>query len=62
MYFFGTVSILFSGIMFGLIRVLGNRSATAVLGWYLCFVGAKMLFFAWDSHRVFTMVPKAMVS
>lgn len=51
MYLFGTASVVFSGVMAGWVRDLDNLSATAVLGWYLCFVGVKMLFFAWDSHR-----------
>ncbi|MBT9333381.1 hypothetical protein [Paracidobacterium acidisoli] len=52
MYFFGAVSILFSGAMAGLIRNPTDSSATAILGWYLCFVGAKMLFFAWEARPV----------
>jgi Short repeat of unknown function (DUF308) len=51
MYFFGTTSVLFSGVMAGWIRYLDERSATAVLGTYLCFVGLKILFFAWNSHH-----------
>jgi hypothetical protein len=50
MYFFGIISVLFSGVMAGLARGLGNSAATAALGWYMCFVGVKMLFFAWNSH------------
>lgn len=52
MYFFGTISVLFFGIMVGLFRILDDRSATAVLGAYLSFVGTKILFFAWNSHRM----------
>jgi len=33
------------------IKYLDDRSATAVLGAYLCFVGIKMLFLAWNGHR-----------
>lgn len=48
MYLFGTISILFSGTMAGMVRNLDDPSATGVLGWYLCFVGMKMLFVAWE--------------
>lgn len=58
MYFFGTISLLFSGTMAGLVRDLDDRSATALLGGYLCFVGTKMLFFAWDLHRVITITDR----
>lgn len=60
MYFFGAISILFSGVMGGLMRYLDESSATAVLGWYLCFVGAKMLFFAWEFQRAETMTDRSL--
>jgi hypothetical protein len=47
----GTVSALFSGAMAGWIVYLDDRSAIALLGAYLFFVGIKLLFFAWNSHR-----------
>lgn len=51
MYVFGTGSVLFSGAMAGWIAFLDDRSAIALLGAYLFFVGTKLLFFAWSSHR-----------
>lgn len=51
MYLFGVLSVLFSATMAALYRTLDNASATAVLGAYLCFVGAKLLFAAWDVHH-----------
>ena len=50
MYVFGSISVLFSGAMAGWIKYLDDRSATLLLGCYLCFVGIKVLFFAWNSH------------
>jgi Short repeat of unknown function (DUF308) len=47
----GTISVLFSGAMAAWMKYLDDRSATAMLGAYLCFVGIKMLFLAWNSHR-----------
>ncbi len=55
MYIFGTASVLFSGIMAGLSRNMDNPLAIASLGAYLCLVGTKMLFFAWDFHRIVSM-------
>lgn len=58
MYFFGIISVLFSGMMAGLAGGLDNSAATAALGWYMCFVGVKMLFFAWNSHCLTTISAK----
>ena len=49
MYIFGSISILFSGMITGFgITDFGNPSATALLGTYLCFMGVKMFLFAWS--------------
>ena len=47
----GTVSILFSGGLTAWIPYLDDQTAIALLGAYLFFVGIKLLFFAWNSHR-----------
>jgi hypothetical protein len=49
-FLFGAVSIVLSGTMAALARQLGNRSATALLGVYFCFVGVKLLFLAWNLY------------
>jgi uncharacterized membrane protein HdeD (DUF308 family) len=58
MYIFGTASVLFSGMMAGLSRNMDNPLAIALLGAYLCLVGTKMLFFAWDFHRIVSMTER----
>jgi hypothetical protein len=52
LYAIGGISILVSGVIAALVRGMDDRSVIKVLGMYLCFVGAKMLLFAWSSHRV----------
>jgi len=47
----GTGSVLFSGTLTAWIPYLDDRSAVALLGAYLAFVGIKLLFFGWNSHR-----------
>jgi MFS family permease len=54
-FLFGAVSIVFSGTMAGLARQLENRSATALLGVYFCFVGVKLFFLAWNLYQRITM-------
>ena len=51
MFFFGTCSVLFACAMAGLAVKVDDFSAAALLGSYMCFVGVKMLFFAWSCHR-----------
>ena len=51
MYLFGALSLAFSVAMIGAYRVFDNRSATAVLGAYLCFVAAKLFFLVWALGR-----------
>jgi hypothetical protein len=51
MALFGTCSTLFSGALAAWIPYLNDQSAIALLGGYLSFVGVKLLFFAWNSHR-----------
>jgi MFS family permease len=48
---FGTVSILLSGGFTAWLPHLTDQTAIALLGVYLFFVGIKLLFFAWNSHR-----------
>lgn len=48
---FGTCSVVFSGALAAWIPYLTDRLAVALLGAYLCFIGTKLLFFAWNSHR-----------
>ncbi|HUY82507.1 MAG TPA: hypothetical protein VMU92_12355 [Acidobacteriaceae bacterium] len=48
---FGTVSVLFSGALAAWVPYLNDQTAVALLGAYLFFVGIKLLFFAWNSHR-----------
>lgn len=47
----GTCSIIFSGTLTAWIPYLDDRSAIAILGAYLFFIGIKLSFFAWNSHR-----------
>lgn len=47
----GTVSVLFSGGLAAWIQYLNDQTAVALLGAYLFFIGIKLLFFAWNSHR-----------
>lgn len=58
LYFIGTLSILFSGTMASLARGLTNQEATTILAAYLCFLGAKMLFFSWIVHRKALLIKK----
>lgn len=51
LYFIGTLSILFSGAMAGLVKDLTHQEATTILAAYLCFLGVKMLFFGWRLYR-----------
>ena len=52
LYILGTLSILFSGVTASMATLdIGNPAAAATLGVYLCFVGAKMFFFAWNLDR-----------
>jgi MFS family permease len=52
MYLFGTISVLFSGVITAIAgSELDNPSAAAVLGTYLGFVGLKMLYVAWNLDR-----------
>ena len=57
-YLFGTLSIVFSGAMTGLAGQMDERAATTTLGVYFCFVGTKLLFLAWISHRAARLVEK----
>jgi MFS family permease len=60
MFAFGSMSVLFSGAMAGWIKYLDDRSATVMFGAYLCFVGLKILFFAWNSHHA-AMKPRKLI-
>jgi uncharacterized membrane protein HdeD (DUF308 family) len=51
MYIFGSLSVAISGLMGALARDIGDRSATDLLGTYLCFLAVKQLFLAWDLQR-----------
>ena len=52
MYIFGAVSLFFFGMMAGVANRLDDRSATVILGVYLCFVAAKLFVLAWTFHRM----------
>lgn len=51
MAMFGVASISFSGGLAAWIPYMNDRSAIALLGAYLFFVGVKLLFIAWNSRR-----------
>jgi hypothetical protein len=51
-YLFGAASVAFSGVLtYFAGSDIGNPAAAAMLGGYLCFIGAKMLFFALTLYR-----------
>jgi uncharacterized membrane protein HdeD (DUF308 family) len=51
MYLLGGLSVIFSGVLANQDLNFESASATNLLGIYLCFVGIKMLFLAWDLRR-----------
>jgi uncharacterized membrane protein HdeD (DUF308 family) len=62
MWLFGTISVLFSGTMAGWIKYLDDRTAITLLGLYLCFVGLKMLYLAWNSCHQTIEIPEIMIN
>jgi uncharacterized membrane protein HdeD (DUF308 family) len=50
-YFFAVISIILAFAMFGFASTLDELTAIVVLGIYLCFVGIKLIFFAWNLHH-----------
>jgi hypothetical protein len=56
LYILGGISFLFSGAFAALVKDIDDRSATRVLGAYLCFVGAKMLFLSWRWRRAIQVI------
>lgn len=48
----GIVSILFSGTVAGLVPTLDDRSATTILGAYMCFVALKLFYMAWTTRKM----------
>ena len=46
----GAISVILSGAMAGWLDHLDDRMAVSLLGLYSCFVGIKILFFAWSAR------------